>query len=128
MNALRENKTLANISELDLAGVRQNSLSFLLFKTSKTGHFVGVRNKSSDTYISVHAGNALPSCFGTGHVTVLSDGVLLGQSWFSDFRVRGARQNSHLKQAKLGTFEYSSDCCMNCEKKHSPIAKKNNKE
>ena len=39
---------------------------------------------------------------------------------FSNFKVRGGRQNSYLKQAKLGTFEYSrvnqADCCLNCEK------------
>ena len=32
---------------------------------------------------------------------------LLGADLISNFRVRGVRQNSHLKQAKLGTFEYS---------------------
>ena len=41
-------------------------------KTSKTlGHFGVLQSKSSDTNISVHAGSALPSCFGTSHVTVL---------------------------------------------------------
>ena len=30
-----------------------------------------------------------------------------GRSWFSNFRVHGVRQISHLKQAKLGTLEYS---------------------
>ena len=33
--------------------------------------------------------------------------VLLGRTWFRNFRVLGVRQNSHLKQAKLGTLEYS---------------------
>ena len=41
-------------------------------KTSKTGHFEEFPNKSNDTNISAHAGSALPSCFGTGRVTVLS--------------------------------------------------------
>ena len=41
-------------------------------KTSKKGHFWILQSKSSDTNISVHAGSALPSCFGTSHVTVLS--------------------------------------------------------
>ena len=45
-------------------------------KTSKTGHFGVIRSKSSDRKIFVHAGSDRPSCFGTGHVTVLSDGVL----------------------------------------------------
>ena len=48
---------------------------------------------------------------------------------FRNFRVHGVSQNSHLKQAKLGILEYSranksSDYCLNCEKKHNPIAKK----
>ena len=34
-------------------------------KTIKTGHFGVLSNKSSGTNISVHAGSALPSCFGT---------------------------------------------------------------
>ena len=41
-------------------------------KTSKTGHFGVLRSKSSDANILVHASSALPFCFGTGHVTVLS--------------------------------------------------------
>ena len=41
-------------------------------KTSITGHCGVLRNKSSDTNISIHAGRDPPSCFGTGHVTVLS--------------------------------------------------------
>ena len=41
-------------------------------KTSKTGHLGVLLSKSSDTIISVHAGSTLPSCFGTGHMTVLS--------------------------------------------------------
>ena len=40
--------------------------------TSKIGHFGVLQNKSSDTFISAHAGSAQPYCFGTGHVTVLS--------------------------------------------------------
>ena len=31
-----------------------------------------LRSKSIDTNISVHVGSVPPSCFGTGHVTVLS--------------------------------------------------------
>ena len=38
----------------------------------KTGHFGVLRNKSSDANISTHASSATPSCFGKGHVTVLS--------------------------------------------------------
>ena len=41
-------------------------------KTSKTGHLRVLRRKSSSTKIAVHANSALPSCFGTCHVTVLS--------------------------------------------------------
>ena len=41
-------------------------------KTSKTGHFGVLRNISNDTNISAHAGSAPQSCFGSGHVTVLS--------------------------------------------------------
>ena len=41
-------------------------------KTGKTGHLGVHRSKSSFTNISVHADSAPPSCFGTGHVTVLS--------------------------------------------------------
>ena len=41
-------------------------------KTSKTGHFGVLLNKSSDANISAHAASAPPSCFGTNHVTVLS--------------------------------------------------------
>ena len=41
-------------------------------KTSKTGHFGVLRNKSSNTNISAHAASAPPSCFGANHVTVLS--------------------------------------------------------
>ena len=33
--------------------------------------------------------------------------VFQGRTWFSSFRVCGVLQNSHLKQAKLGTLEYS---------------------
>ena len=40
-------------------------------KTSKTGLFVVLRNKSSDISISAHARSTPPSCFGTGHVTGL---------------------------------------------------------
>ena len=31
-----------------------------------------LRNKSSDANISIHAGSAPPSCFGTSHMAVLS--------------------------------------------------------
>ena len=41
-------------------------------KPSKIGRFAVLRSKSSDTNISVHAGSAQPSCFGTGHMTFLS--------------------------------------------------------
>ena len=37
----------------------------------------------------------------------LFDTFTMERTWFSNFRVRGVRQNSHLKQAKLGTLEYS---------------------
>ena len=33
--------------------------------------------------------------------------ILTGADLISKFRVRGVRQNSHLKQAKMGTLEYS---------------------
>ena len=42
-------------------------------KTSKTGSFGVLLNKSSDANISVHAASASPSCFGTNHMTVLSN-------------------------------------------------------
>ena len=55
-----------------------------------------------------------------------------GRTWFSNFGVHGVHQNSHLKQAKLGTLEYSwvnqAITVWIVKKKHNPIAKKKKKE
>ena len=57
---------------LDLAILEYSAYASIATKTSKTGHFGVLRNKSSDANISTHTGSAPPSSFGTGHVTVLS--------------------------------------------------------
>ena len=41
-------------------------------KTSKTGHFRVLHNKSSDTNIYTDVGSALPSCFETKKVRTFS--------------------------------------------------------